>query len=72
MNSGEDKLYTKLVTFDEIYNFVVQTFFIWSHLVAQKIDILSTSGYRKPGLDNISIFWETGSLQMKKVWTTKL
>jgi hypothetical protein len=26
MNSDGDKLYTKLVTFGEIYNFVVQTF----------------------------------------------
>jgi hypothetical protein len=28
MNLDEDKLYTKLRAFDEIYNFVVQTFFI--------------------------------------------
>jgi hypothetical protein len=28
MNSDEDKLYMKLVAFDEVYNFVVQTFFI--------------------------------------------
>jgi hypothetical protein len=28
VNSDGDKLYTKLVAFDEIYNFVVQTFFI--------------------------------------------
>jgi hypothetical protein len=27
MNSDEDKLYTKLVAFNEIYNFIVQTFF---------------------------------------------
>jgi hypothetical protein len=27
MNSDEDKIYTKIVDFDEIYNFVVQTFF---------------------------------------------
>jgi hypothetical protein len=47
MNSDEDKLYMKLVPFDEIYNFLVQTLFIWSHLEAQKIDILSRSRYRK-------------------------
>jgi hypothetical protein len=28
MNSDGDKLYMKFVAFDEIYNFVVQTFFI--------------------------------------------
>jgi hypothetical protein len=28
MNSDEDKLYTKLIAFDKIYNFVVQTFFL--------------------------------------------
>jgi hypothetical protein len=28
MNLDGDKLYTKLVAFDVIYNFVVQTFFI--------------------------------------------
>jgi hypothetical protein len=30
----------KLVVFDDIYNFVVQTFFIWSYLETQKIDRL--------------------------------
>jgi hypothetical protein len=33
MNSDGDQLYTKVVAFDEIYNFVVQNFFIWSHLM---------------------------------------
>jgi hypothetical protein len=28
MNSDEDKIYTKFVAFDEVYNFVGQTFFI--------------------------------------------
>jgi hypothetical protein len=36
MNSDEDKHYRKLVAFDEIYNFVVETFFIWSHLAAKE------------------------------------
>jgi hypothetical protein len=36
MNSDGDKIYMKIVAFDEIYNFVVWTFFIWSHLVAKK------------------------------------
>jgi hypothetical protein len=44
MNSDGDKLYTKLVDFDEIYNFVVQSFFIWSHLGDQKIDIMGHDG----------------------------
>ena len=38
MNSDEDKLYIKIVDLDEIYNFVVQNFFIWSYLGAQIID----------------------------------
>ena len=38
MNSGGDKLYMKIVVLDEIYNFVVQIFIIWSHLAAQIID----------------------------------
>jgi hypothetical protein len=36
MNSDGDKIYMKIVAFDEIYNFVLSTFFIWSHLVAKK------------------------------------
>ena len=38
MNLDRDKLYMKIVDLDKIYNFVVQTFFIWSHLGAQIID----------------------------------
>ena len=38
MNSDGYKLYTKIVDLDAIYNFVVQIFFIWSHLGAQIID----------------------------------
>jgi hypothetical protein len=43
MNSDRNKLYTKLITFDEVYNFVVQTFFISNQLRAQIIDIPSRS-----------------------------
>ena len=43
MNLDGDKLYIKIVDLDEIYNFVVQTFFIWSHLGAQIIDNCSKS-----------------------------
>jgi hypothetical protein len=43
MNLDEDKLYIKIVAFDHIYNFLVQTFFISSHLQTQIIDILSLS-----------------------------
>jgi hypothetical protein len=39
MNLDGDKLYMKIVTFDKIYNFVVQTF-MWSHLQTQIINIL--------------------------------
>ena len=38
MDSDGDKIYTKIIDLDEIYNFVVQIFFIWSHLGAQIID----------------------------------
>ena len=43
MNLDGDKLYMKIVDLDNIYNFVVQTFFIWSHLGAQIIDKCSRS-----------------------------
>ena len=38
MNLDGVKLYMKIIELDEIYNFVVQIFFIWSHLGAQIID----------------------------------
>jgi hypothetical protein len=38
-NSDGGKLYMESVSFNEIYNFVAQTFFIWSHLQTQIIDI---------------------------------
>jgi hypothetical protein len=37
MNSDADKLYTKLVAFDKIYNFVVQTFFAFEVILRLKI-----------------------------------
>jgi hypothetical protein len=37
MDSDGDKLYLKLVAFDEIGNFVVQTFFTLKSSVAKKI-----------------------------------
>jgi hypothetical protein len=40
VHSDEDKIYIKIVAFNEIYNFVVQTFFIWNHLEPGKNDIL--------------------------------
>jgi hypothetical protein len=43
MNSGEDKINMKIVAFDKIYIFVLQTFFIWSHIGVQNIDIPSRS-----------------------------
>jgi hypothetical protein len=46
MNSDEDKLYTKLVAFNEIYNFIVQTFFTWSHLGAEKGYTVQISVYQ--------------------------
>ena len=38
MNLDGNNLYMKIVDLDEIYNFVVQIFFIWSHLGAQIIN----------------------------------
>jgi hypothetical protein len=35
------------LTFDEIYNFIVQSFFQLKSCQGSKIDILSISGYRK-------------------------
>ena len=44
MNLDGYKLYKKkIVDLDAIYNFVVQNFFIWSHLGAQIIDTNFTS-----------------------------
>jgi hypothetical protein len=43
MNSDEDKLYMKIIVFDEIYNFVDQTFFIGNHIQTQIINIPSRS-----------------------------
>ena len=37
MNSYEDKLYIKIEALDVIYDFVVEFFFIWSHLVSQNL-----------------------------------
>ena len=37
MNSDEDKLYMKIVALDEMYNFVVEKFFIWNCLGSQNI-----------------------------------
>ena len=31
MDSDGDKIYTKIIDLDEIYNFVIQTFFIWNN-----------------------------------------
>jgi hypothetical protein len=65
MNSDGDKLYAKLVDFDEIYNFVVH-FFSFEVILVRKKDILY------PDLWHYSIVWGPRWLQMKKVWTTKL
>jgi hypothetical protein len=59
MNSDEDKIYIKIVVFDEIYNFVVNAFFIWRHPVEKK-------------RYNLNFFSVSRWIQMKKVWTTKL
>ena len=33
MDSDGDKIYTKIIDLDEMYNFVIQTFFIWNHSI---------------------------------------
>jgi hypothetical protein len=57
MNSDDDKIYIKIVVFDEIYKFVVHFFSIWNHLKAQKYDILHRSRYRKLRSGWYIIFW---------------
>jgi hypothetical protein len=54
----------------EIFNFVVQTFFIWSHLEAQIIDIVSRSQFSVSRFGQYINFLSPRWLQMKKVWTT--
>ena len=41
MISNEDKLCTKIVERDEIYNFIFDNSFIYSHLIVQKIIIFA-------------------------------
>ena len=41
MISNEDKLCTKIVERDEIYNFIFDNSFIYSHLIVQKIIIIA-------------------------------
>jgi hypothetical protein len=60
MNSDEDKIYMKIVAFNEIYNFVVQIFLF------EVIFGLKKSIYY-PDLDSISNFLVQRWLQMKKV-----
>jgi len=35
MKLDEDKFYTKVIVLDEIYNFVVDNFFVQDHLLSQ-------------------------------------
>ena len=37
MNSNEDKLYVKIIALNTVYNFVVEKFFIWNHLVSENL-----------------------------------
>jgi hypothetical protein len=57
INSNKDKLYTNLVTFDEIYNFVIQFFFSFEVILGLKQLIycpyLDTENR---DMDNISFF----------------
>jgi hypothetical protein len=41
MNSGEDKLYTKIIVLDTSYNFVVEKFLVWNSLELQNIVLSS-------------------------------
>jgi hypothetical protein len=66
MNSDEDKIYMKIVAFNKIYNFVVQNFFISSHLVAQKMKYHSDLNFRYPDVGTISLFPASRWLQMEK------
>jgi hypothetical protein len=45
MNSDIDKLYMQLLNLDQMYNFVVQIFFIWNNLHAD-LKLSSISGLK--------------------------
>jgi hypothetical protein len=53
MNSDEDKVYTKIVAFDEIYNFVVQTFSFEVIFGLKKSIYYQDLSLRYPDLDSI-------------------
>jgi hypothetical protein len=72
MNLDGDKLYMKIVAFIEIYNFLVQTFFIWSYLEGKKLIYYPDLGFQYPVLDSISFFAPQDYLKWKSIWTTKL
>jgi hypothetical protein len=56
INSDGDKLYTKLVAFDEIYNFVVQTFLFEVIFGLKNLIYCPDLSFRYPYLESISIF----------------
>jgi hypothetical protein len=62
----------KIIAFDEIYNFVVQNFSIWSHLHSQIIDNYPDLSLQSSDLNSVSIIWVWRWLQMEKLWTRKL
>jgi hypothetical protein len=57
MDSDEDEIYTKIIAFNKIYNFVVQTFPFEVNLRTQKIEMRSPDlNLRYPDLDGILTF----------------
>jgi hypothetical protein len=72
MNSDGDKLYAELVVFDEIYNFIVQTFFIWSHIRLKKWYIVYITAFNIQIWTIYQLIELQDDFKWKKVWTTKL
>jgi hypothetical protein len=57
MSLNENIHYTKIVDLDNIYNFVVQIFFIWNNLSAQIIDITLRSKIQNFRSKYVLIIW---------------
>jgi hypothetical protein len=41
MKSDEEKVYMKIVEFEEIYNFLVHHIFVWTYLMTEIIERMS-------------------------------
>jgi hypothetical protein len=71
MNSNVEKLYTKIVHVDEIYN-LVQMIFVQNHNRAQIIDITLRYKIQILDLNIMLIIWAWRWFKIKNIWTTNL